>query len=303
MSQEQDIKQDQATEDPSEAGTDAGQGELAADDVQQEITLRSVVEAILFASDEPLEASKVAKVAGAGSARQVRQLVDELNAEYAQRGSAYHIEQIAGGYVMLTLPEYNDWLKQLLRTRQESKLSQAALETLAIVSYKQPVMRVTVEAIRGVAAGEMIRNLMEKGLVKIVGRAQELGRPLLYGTTRKFLEIFGLNSLQDLPKVAELRPKTESTPKEEPPANEIAAVEHDNSSDVGQEDQPAQSVTDDDAAGAVEQENQLQDSPEVADSQPETESAPIEDQPIEEIVVAEDNPSDTAEEKPPEESS
>ena len=108
---------------------------------------------------------------------------------------------------MLTLPEYNDWLKQLLRTRQESKLSQAALETLAIVAYKQPVMRVTVEALRGVAAGDMIRNLMEKGLVRIVGRAEELGRPLLYGTTRKFLEIFGLSSLQDLPKVEELRPR------------------------------------------------------------------------------------------------
>ena len=238
MSQEQDIKQDQVTEDASEAGADRSQVELAANDVQQEITLRSVVEAILFASDEPLEASKVAKVAGAGSARQVRQLVDELNAEYSQRGSAYHIEQIAGGYVMLTLPEYNVWLKQLLQTRQESKLSQAALETLAIVGYKQPVMRVTVEAIRGVAAGEMIRNLMEKGLVKIVGRAQMLGRPLLYGTTRKFLEIFGLNSLQDLPKVAELRPKTESTPIEDQPVDEIAAAEDDNPDDTAEEHPP-----------------------------------------------------------------
>lgn len=203
MSQEQDI-QEEAIEEVSAGGT----GDERADgEPEQEITLRSVVEAILFASDEPLDASKIAKVAGAGDARQVRKLIEELNAEYGQREAAYRIEQIAGGYLMLTLPEYNDWLKQLLRTRQESKLSQAALETLAIVAYKQPVMRVTVEAIRGVAAGEMIRNLMEKGLVKIVGRAEELGRPLLYGTTRKFLEIFGLNSLTDLPKVEELRPK------------------------------------------------------------------------------------------------
>ncbi len=207
MSQEQDIQEEQATEEVSDSGTEDVQAEPGGGEPEQEITLRSVVEAILFASDEPLEPSKIAKVAGAGDARQVRKLIKELNAEYGQREAAYRIEQIAGGYSMLTLPEYNDWLKQLLRTRQESKLSQAALETLAIVAYKQPVMRVTVEAIRGVAAGEMIRNLMEKGLVKIVGRAEELGRPLLYGTTRKFLEVFALNSLIDLPKMEELRPK------------------------------------------------------------------------------------------------
>ena len=238
MSQEQDTQQDQSTEGISEAGLERAEVELAADDLQQEITLRSVVEAILFASDEPLEASKIAKVAGAGNARQVRKLIEELNSEYSERGSAYHIEQIAGGYVMLTLPEYNDWLKQLLRTRQESKLSQAALETLAIVAYKQPVMRVTVEAIRGVAAGDMIRNLMEKGLVKIVGRAQELGRPLLYSTTRKFLEVFGLNSLLDLPKVAELRPQTEGAPKEDDPAEENLLAEDDNQSDTSEEKPP-----------------------------------------------------------------
>ena len=203
MSEQQDIQENQAIE---EVGAREDPLERSDEQAEQEITLASVVEAILFASDEPLEASKIAKVAGAGDARQVRKLIAELNAEYSQRGAAYRVEQIAGGYLMLTLPEYNDWLKQLLRTRQEAKLSQAALETLAIVAYKQPVMRVTVEAIRGVAAGEMIRNLMEKGLVRIVGRAEELGRPLLYGTTRKFLEVFGLNSLTDLPKVEELRP-------------------------------------------------------------------------------------------------
>jgi len=238
MSQEQDTQQDQSTEGISEAGLERGEVELVADDVQQEITLRSVVEAILFASDEPLEASKIAKVAGAGNARVVRKLIEELNSEYSERGSAYHIEQIAGGYVMLTLPVYNDWLKQLLRTRQESKLSQAALETLAIVAYKQPVMRVTVEAIRGVAAGDMIRNLMEKGIVRIVGRAQQLGRPLLYGTTRKFLEVFGLNSLLDLPKVSQLQPQTERAPKEDQPPEEIPSAEDDGRRDTPEENSP-----------------------------------------------------------------
>ena len=208
MSDKESTQNEQVVENSTEPESEQAELEGQTQESQQELTLQSVVEAILFASDEPLEPSKIAKVAGAGDARQVRKLVKELNDEYSRRGAAFRVEELAGGYIMLTLPEYNNWLKQLLRTRQESKLSQAALETLAIVAYKQPVMRVTVEALRGVGAGEMIRNLMEKGLVKIVGRAEELGRPLLYGTTRKFLEVFGLNSLQDLPKVEELRPRS-----------------------------------------------------------------------------------------------
>ena len=106
---------------------------------------------------------------------------------------------------MLTLSNYNHWLKQLLRVRSETKLSPAALETLAIIAYKQPVIRADIEAIRGVAVGEVIRSLCYKGLIKIVGRAEVLGRPMLYGTTKKFLEVFGLNTLKDLPKIEELK--------------------------------------------------------------------------------------------------
>ena len=234
MSDKEPIQNQQVVENATELEPEQAELEQKPQDEQQQLTLQSVVEAILFASDEPLEASKIAKVAGAGDARQVRKLVQELNAEYSRRGAAYRIEELAGGYVMLTLPEYNNWLKQLLRTRQESKLSQAALETLAIVAYKQPVMRVTVEALRGVAAGEMIRNLMEKGLVKIAGRAEELGRPLLYGTTRKFLEVFGLNSLQDLPKVEELRPREQTNTKSD------QTVESDDPADLAESEQAPQ---------------------------------------------------------------
>jgi segregation and condensation protein B len=106
---------------------------------------------------------------------------------------------------MLTLPAFDHWLKKLVSVRGDSKLSNAALETLAIISYKQPVIRADIEAIRGVQCGEVIRSLMYKGLVKITGRAEVLGRPMQYGTTRKFLEVFGLNSLKDLPKVEELK--------------------------------------------------------------------------------------------------
>jgi len=169
-----------------------------------ETTVESVVEAVLFASDVSLTAARLADIVGT-SVKQVREHVKNLNDKYQANNNAFRIEQIAGGYQMLTLSPYNHWLRKLLRVRSDSKLSSAALETLAIIAYKQPVMRADVEAIRGVAVGEVIRNLIYKGLVKIVGRAEVLGRPMLYGTTRKFLEAFGLNSLKDLPKIEELK--------------------------------------------------------------------------------------------------
>ena len=169
-----------------------------------EPTVESVVEAVLFASDESLSAPRLAEITGT-NIRQLRKHIDELNEKYKANNNAFRIEQIAGGYQMLTLSAYSHWLKKLIRAREESSLSQQALETLAIIAYKQPVIRADIEAIRGVAAGEMIRNLMYKGLVKIAGRAEVLGRPMLYGTTKKFLDVFGLNSLKDLPKAEELK--------------------------------------------------------------------------------------------------
>ncbi len=171
---------------------------------EKEPTVESVTEAVLFASDEPLSAERLADIVGT-SVKQIRTYIKNLNDKYQANNNAFGIEQIAGGYQMLTLSPYNHWLKKLLRVRSDSKLSPAALETLAIIAYKQPVIRADIEAIRGVAVGEIARSLMYKGLVKIVGRAEVLGRPMLYGTTKKFLEVFGLNSLKDLPKIEELK--------------------------------------------------------------------------------------------------
>ena len=169
-----------------------------------ELTAESVTEAVLFASDEPLSAERLADIVGTG-VKQIRRHIKNLNDKYQANNNAFRIEQIAGGYQMLTLSPYNHWLKKLLRVRSDSKLSPAALETLAIIAYKQPVIRADIESIRGVAVGEITRGLMYKGLVKIVGRAEVLGRPMLYGTTKKFLEVFGLNTLKDLPKIEELK--------------------------------------------------------------------------------------------------
>jgi len=177
-----------------------------ADDVQGvETTMEGVVEAILFASDEPLNEQRLVSIVETGSIKQIRECINNLNDKYEDGNCAFRIEQIAGGYQMMTLGEYNHWLKKLLRVRTDTKLSPAALETLAIVAYKQPIIRADVEVIRGVAAGEVLRNLMYKGLVKIIGRAEVLGRPMLYGTTKKFLDVFGLNKLKDLPKIEELK--------------------------------------------------------------------------------------------------
>ena len=160
---------------------------------------------MLFASDEPVKPLKLADIAEAGSVKQIRRCVQDLNRKYRRGGFSFRIEKIAGGYQMMTLPVFNTWLSKLIRIRTDSRLSPAALESLAIIAYRQPIIRADIEAVRGVASGEVIRNLIYKGLVKIVGRAEVLGRPMQYGTTKKFLDVFGLNSLKDLPKVEELK--------------------------------------------------------------------------------------------------
>ena len=166
------------------------------------------LEAALIIADEPLPARKLADVAGLADAAEARALVERLQRLYDSDGSAFQVEEIAGGYQLLTRPQYHPWLARLKRTGHELRLSPAALETLAVVAYKQPIMRAEVEKVRGVACGEVIRQLMEKGLVRVAGRHDSLGRPQLYGTTKRFLQAFGLNTLQDLPEVESLRPPT-----------------------------------------------------------------------------------------------
>jgi segregation and condensation protein B len=209
MSEEIEHQETELTDNQDESLAAAEDGGLETPPQAAEtksITIDSVIEAILFASDEPLSADRLVNISELnGGVKQVKKCIETLNQQYEQTGRAFRIEEIAGGFQMMTLPDYNIWLKKLLRERGDNKLSPAALETLAIVAYKQPVIRADVEAIRGVACGEMIRSLMYKGLVKITGKAEILGRPLLYGTTRKFLEVFGLNDLKDLPKAEELK--------------------------------------------------------------------------------------------------
>jgi segregation and condensation protein B len=163
------------------------------------------LEAALFVADRPLPARLLAQFAMLADAADVKQGVAELNAAYAAADAAFRIELLATGYQLLTRPEFAMWLDRVHQRHARLKLSPPAMETLAIVAYRQPLTRADVEAVRGVQAGEMLKQLMERGLVRIVGEHDSLGRPFLYGTTREFLELFGLSSTDDLPDVSGLR--------------------------------------------------------------------------------------------------
>ena len=182
-----DQVQDEA-DDSSESASDLPPVNLAA------------MEALLFSTHHPLTAGRLAELLEMDSTKPIRRAIKQLNEAYESTGRSFRVEQVAGGFQLLTLPEYGDVLKRLHQKEIDAKLTKAALETLAIIAYKQPILRADIEAIRGVACGETIRSLMEKHLVKIAGRAEEPGRPILYGTTKRFLELFGLNSLKDLPQ-------------------------------------------------------------------------------------------------------
>ena len=159
------------------------------------------VEAALMASDRPLPAAKLSELLDQASGKVIADAVAQLNASYEKTGRSFRVEQVAGGWQVMTLADYDDLLASMHKASQQSRLSPAAMETLAIIAYKQSILRADIEAIRGVACGEVLRSLMDRHLIKIVGRAEELGRPMLYGTTKTFLEVFGLASLKDLPKL------------------------------------------------------------------------------------------------------
>ena len=173
------------------------------------------LEAVLFLAEGALSARKLTQLATLAEVSEVRELVAALNRAYDQAGTAFRIEEVAKGFRLLTRPEYTFWLDKLHRRQAAVKLSPPAMETLAIVAYRQPITRADIEAIRGVQCSDMLKQLMDRGLVRIAGEDDSLGRPFLYETTRQFLELFGLGHLDDLPHASRLRPaKTHTTTSE-----------------------------------------------------------------------------------------
>ncbi len=172
---------------------------------------RQRLEAILLIAREPLNSRKLAEYAQLADGTEARTLVRQLNRQYDETGRAFRVESIGGGFRLLTRRQFAPWLRRLTHIPPVERLSAPAMETLAVVAYRQPVLRAEIEAIRGVVCGEILRQLMDRDLVRISGRSEELGRPYLYTTTKRFLQLFGLQSLDDLPRAFLLRNDSRST--------------------------------------------------------------------------------------------
>ena len=165
--------------------------------------IKKIVEALLFAAEAPLSLKQIMEVVESADREIIKTALEELESEYHFTDRAFQLTQVAGGYMLRTRPELAYWLRRLKR-QQVTRLSRASLETLAIVAYRQPVLKAEIENIRGVEVGGILRTLMNKDLVRVVGRKDLPGRPLIYGTTKHFLEVFDLNSLEDLPTLEEI---------------------------------------------------------------------------------------------------
>ena len=210
------------------------------------MSLSQVIEALLFAAQKPLTARElVSAIKGAGgedelmpnefaktTEAQVAAALEQLKVEYVQQGRAFQLAEKAEGWQLVSDPVYAPWVRQLFPAVKPARLTPPSLETLAIIAYRQPITRADVEAVRGVAVDGVLQNLMERGLVKIAGRAEVPGRPLLYETTQFFLEHFGLRDLDELPNAEELRtrylptaPRKETAPATEPAPAEPAPAQ------------------------------------------------------------------------------
>ena len=165
--------------------------------------IKNIIESLLFVADEPLSIDRFKNLIGQAETKEIRLALEELGADYEARQGGFYLNQVAGGYQIRTRSEYTEWIKRLLQPKP-LRLSKAALETLAIIAYKQPVIRSDVEHIRGVDCGGVLRVLLERKFIRVLGRKEIPGRPLIYATTKHFLEVFDLKNLKDLPTPKEI---------------------------------------------------------------------------------------------------
>ncbi len=173
------------------------------EDTLEHEKIRSAIESLIFTSDKPLFIDDIKKLFDNLEASKIRELIESLQKELIGRSSGLRIIEIAGGFQMVTSPDNAEAIKSFYKIKHTEKLSGPSLETLSIIAYKQPVTRIDIEAIRGVNVDGVIKSLLEKNLIRIVGRKEVIGRPFVYGTTRLFLDYFGLKSLAELPKIEE----------------------------------------------------------------------------------------------------
>ena len=166
---------------------------------------KRVIESLLFASSKPMTVQEIKKVMRSATAKEIQDAIAELKQEYTDSGRSFEILEVAGGFEIATRKEYAPWICRADMQKKAKQATQSALETLAILAYKQPLTRAEIEELRGVDVSGVVANLMERGFIKIVGKKEIPGRPFLYATTEKFLEHFGLNTLKDLPNIEEIR--------------------------------------------------------------------------------------------------
>lgn len=182
---------------------------------------KKIIETLLFITDRPVKPGRLAEVVETVSAKQVLAIIEELTREYAQTGRAVQIVEVGGGFQMATKPEYGRWVRKLYNEKMTTKLSNAALETLAIIAYKQPITRAEMESIRGVDVAGPLERLLERGLVRVVGKKDTIGRPMVYGTTDEFLRMFGLNKVSELPDLQVFAEKTLHEKQADLPFDEV----------------------------------------------------------------------------------
>jgi len=165
--------------------------------------LKNIIESLLFVAENPLTVDQIKQIVTLPDSKMIRQTLNELKQDYEGRQGAFNLYEVAGGYQFRTRPEYVPWIKRFLQPKP-ARLSKAALETLAIIAYKQPVIRSDVEQLRGVDCGGVLRMLLERKLIRVLGRKEIPGRPLIYATTKEFLQVFDLKNLKDLPTPKEI---------------------------------------------------------------------------------------------------
>jgi segregation and condensation protein B len=176
--------------------------------------LKNIIESLLFVAEEPLSLDKLRGIIEMADNKEIRATLEALADDYEQRGGGFRLQEVAGGWQIRSRPEYHEWIKRMLQPSPQ-RLSKAALETLAVVAYNQPVIRADIEHIRGVDCGGVLRQLLERKLIRVLGRREIAGRPMIYATTKIFLEMFDLKDLNDLPspkEIAELNGERDAAP-------------------------------------------------------------------------------------------
>jgi segregation and condensation protein B len=187
--------------------------------------IKKILEALLFITEQSISLKTFESLFDPPVAKEeIQNLLNTLVTEYSERGSALEVREIAGGWQLSTRPEFAPWIRQLYKDRLTYRLSSSAMETLSIVAYKQPITRAEIEEIRGVEVTAVLDTLVERKLVRIAGRKETVGRPLLYGTTPDFLRAFGLKRLEDLPSIESFTPPPVTPPAENEPTTESAAL-------------------------------------------------------------------------------